>query len=64
VIDQLGEDGISLTEMVLDRERMRYTLTGNETGVFTVTEPWPISIDLPALTARRTAILNRVEATP
>jgi Uma2 family endonuclease len=64
VIDQLGEDEISLTEMILDRERMRYTLTGNETGVFTVTEPWPITIDLPALTARRTTILNRVEATP
>jgi Uma2 family endonuclease len=61
VIDQLGEDGISLTELVLEPERAAYRLNGVTTGVVTVTEPWPITIDLPALSARRAAILERIQ---
>lgn len=58
VIDQLGDE-ISLTELVLETEPARYALGGVTTGVVTVTEPWPITIDLPALTARRATILRR-----
>jgi Uma2 family endonuclease len=61
VIDQLGEDGISLTELVLEPERAAYRINGVTTSVVTVTEPWPITLDLPALTARRAAILERIQ---
>jgi Uma2 family endonuclease len=60
VIDQLGE-GISLTEFILEPERERYALAGETIEVFTVSEPWPITIDLPSLSARRAAILERTQ---
>jgi Uma2 family endonuclease len=60
VIDQL-KDEMSLTEMVLEPERQRYAFGVHTTGVFSVTEPWPITIDLPGLSARRADILKRVE---
>jgi Uma2 family endonuclease len=58
IVDQSRED-IQLTEMVLDRKRRRYVLGGSTTGVFSVTEPWPITIDLPALSKRRAHLLER-----
>lgn len=60
VIDQLRED-MSLTEMVLEPERQRYAFGVHTTEVYEVTEPWPITIDLPALSARRAAIRKRAE---
>ncbi|MFC0530195.1 Uma2 family endonuclease [Phytohabitans kaempferiae] len=58
IVDPLG-DKIALTEMVLERQRRRYALDGVTTGVFTTEQPYPITIDLPALTARRDAFLAR-----
>lgn len=58
VIDPLA-DKISLTEMVLDRQRRRYVLDGVTTDVFTTDLPYPITIDLPALTAERDAFPGR-----
>jgi Uma2 family endonuclease len=58
IVDQ-SKDDIQLTEMVLDRQRRRYLLGGSTTGVFSVTEPWPITIDLPGLSRRRAELLER-----
>lgn len=58
VVDQLRDD-MSLTEMVLEPDRQRYAYGTHTNEVFTVTQPWPITIDLPALSARRAAILAR-----
>jgi Uma2 family endonuclease len=60
VIDPLRED-ISLTEMVLEPEHRRYAYGRHTTGVFTVSEPWPITIDLPALRKQCAALLRRAE---
>lgn len=60
VIDQL-HDEISLTEMILEPDRQRYAIGTHTTGVYTVSEPWPITLDLPALSARRAAILKRAD---
>ena len=58
VIDPLT-DKISLTEMVLDRQRRRYLIEGVTTDMFTTDQPYPITVDLPGLTARRDAFLGR-----
>jgi len=58
VVDPLA-DKISLTEMVLDRQRRRYVIDGVTTDVFTTDKPYPITVDLPGLTARRDAFLGR-----
>jgi len=58
IVDQSRPD-IQLTEMVLDRPRRRYVLGGSTTGVFSVSEPWPVTIDLPALSRRRAEMLAR-----
>lgn len=58
VVDQLRED-MSLTEMVLEPDQRRYAFGVHTTQAFSVTEPWPITIDLPALSARRAAIQER-----
>lgn len=60
VIDQLGDEGASLTEMVLDHDRRAYSIASETVERFTVAEPWPITIDLPALSARRAANLERL----
>jgi hypothetical protein len=39
-----------------------YDLVSTSDKVFTTDEPYPITIDLPALTARRDAILKRARA--
>jgi Uma2 family endonuclease len=60
VIDPLS-DKISLAEHVLEpRPRpRRYTIARQTTDVFTTDRPYPITVDLPALTARRDAFLGR-----
>ncbi len=60
VVDQSRAD-ISLTEMVLDPARRRYGFGVHTTDVFAVTDPWPITIDLPMLSRRRTELLARAE---
>ncbi|MBO0870499.1 MAG: Uma2 family endonuclease [Micromonosporaceae bacterium] len=60
VVDQ-KHDRISLVEMVLDPGHEQYTTRGHTTGVFSVDVPWPITIDLPALSARRAALLERAK---
>jgi Uma2 family endonuclease len=62
IIDQKRDD-ISLTEMVLVPGRQPYAFGTHTTEVFSVTEPWPITIDLPALSRRRAALLERAEKT-
>jgi Uma2 family endonuclease len=61
VIDPLG-DKISLAEHVLEQKPRRYAIARQTTDVFTTDEPYPITIDLPALTARRDAFLARAKA--
>jgi Uma2 family endonuclease len=58
VIDPLG-DKISLAEHVLESNPRRYAIARQTTDVLTTEEPYPITIDLPALTARRDAFLAR-----
>lgn len=60
MIDQL-QDPIRLTTMVLDPATGSYVDEFSTTERFTTTEPWPIVLDLPALTARRRAILERAK---
>jgi Uma2 family endonuclease len=59
VVDQ-NRPEISLTEMVLGPSKRSYEITNHTTGVFSVDAPWPITIDLPQLSARRAAILERI----
>ncbi|BCB82204.1 Uma2 family endonuclease [Phytohabitans flavus] len=60
VIDPLG-DKISLAEHVLEPKPRRYAIARQTTDRFTTDEPYPITIDLPALTARRDAFLARAK---
>jgi len=61
VIDPLG-DRISLAEHVLEsKPQRRYAIARQITDVFTTDEPYRITIDLPALTARRDAFLARAK---
>ena len=59
VVDQ-NRPEISLTEMVLGPSKRSYEIAAHTTDVFSVDEPWPITIDLPRLSARRAAILDRI----
>jgi Uma2 family endonuclease len=58
VIDQ-NRPEMSLTEMTLGPSKS-YEITNHTTDVFSVEAPWPITIDLPRLSARRAAILERI----
>jgi Uma2 family endonuclease len=60
VIDPLG-DTISLTEMVLEEAPRQYAIARHTTDVFTTERPHPVILDLPALTARRAALVERVK---
>lgn len=62
VIDPLG-DKISLAEHVLEPRLRRYAIARQSTGVYTTDDPYPITIDLPALTARRETFPGRKKAT-
>ncbi|GAA4701758.1 Uma2 family endonuclease [Phytohabitans rumicis] len=60
VIDPLG-DKISLAEHVLEPKLRRYAIVRQTTDVFTTNEPYSITVDLPALTARRDELLARTK---
>jgi Uma2 family endonuclease len=55
VIDPLFEDGIVLTEF-RPGANGDYEQVGSSNGVFTTDVPYPVTIDLPALTARLRAL--------
>jgi Uma2 family endonuclease len=57
VIDPLHDDGIVLTEF---RPGVTgdYEIVGSTSQVFTTDVPYPVSIDVPALTARRKALIE------
>ena len=62
VVDPL-HDAITLTEFVPGADG-GYEIAGHTDGVFTTEDPYPVTIDLPALTARRKAMLARTRAEP
>ncbi|SBT53176.1 Uma2 family endonuclease [Micromonospora auratinigra] len=55
VVDPL-QDRIALTEYALGANR-EYEQVGNTEDLFVTETPWKVSVDLPALTARRAALL-------
>jgi Uma2 family endonuclease len=61
IVDPLAEAGIVLSEHRFSGGR-NYGLVTTTDKVFATEEPYPITIDLPALTARRDAILKRAHA--
>jgi Uma2 family endonuclease len=61
IVEPLNKDGIVLNEYRLG-DNGGYDLVSTTDKVFTTDEPYPITIDLPALTARRDAILKRARA--
>jgi Uma2 family endonuclease len=58
VIDPLFEDGIVLTEFQPDACG-EYEIVSSTDKVFVTDVPFPVTIDLPALTERRKAVLDR-----
>jgi Uma2 family endonuclease len=58
VVDALRAE-MSLTEWVLDEDRRDYKPRAHTTEMFETDDPWSITLDLPALTARRDALLKR-----
>lgn len=60
VIDPLFDGGMVLTRFRL-RDTGEYEVVGSTDKVFTTDEPYSVTIDLPALTARRKALLGRAE---
>jgi hypothetical protein len=51
---------IALAELVLDGERRQYRYRTHYTSeVFSTDLPWPVTVDLPALTTRRAQLLRR-----
>ncbi|HEX8628455.1 MAG TPA: Uma2 family endonuclease [Catenuloplanes sp.] len=57
VIDPLHER-MTLTEMVLGADG-EYAIAAHTDEVFTTERPWQVTLDLPALTARRAALAQR-----
>ena len=57
VIDPLHEP-MTLTEMLLSPQRPEYEFGVHTSDVFTTERPWKVTIDLPALAARRAALLK------
>ena len=57
VVDALHEK-MTLTEFLLDPDGS-YHPGAHTDEVFTTERPWKVTLDLPALTARRTTILER-----
>jgi hypothetical protein len=57
VIDPLFEDGIVLTEF-RPGENGDYVLVSSTNQIFTTDVPCPVTIDLPALTERRLAMMG------
>lgn len=58
VIDPLFETGMVLTQFQRG-DRDEYVMVTSTDRVFTTEVPYPVTIDLPALTARRKALLER-----
>ncbi|MFW6092319.1 MAG: Uma2 family endonuclease [Actinomycetota bacterium] len=51
---------IAVAELVLDEQTGQYAYrTHYTTDVFTAERPWPVTIDLPAMTARRARLLEQ-----
>jgi hypothetical protein len=51
---------VPLAELLLDEQSKTYRFaTHYTTEVFETTVPWPVRVDLPALTARRTRAMRR-----
>ena len=65
VVDPL-HGAITLTEFVRDHSTGQYDFGVHTADVFETDRPWPVRLDLPALTARRAALLERIHgpATP
>jgi Uma2 family endonuclease len=61
IVDPLYDEGIVLSEYRCSAGGV-YELVSTTDKVFTTEEPYPITIDLPALTTRRNAILERTRA--
>jgi Uma2 family endonuclease len=62
VIDPL-HDKMTLTELVL-APRGEYDFGVHTADVFSTDRPWPVTLDLPALTERRAELLARAEHRP
>ncbi len=60
VIDPLFDDGMVLTQFRLG-DTGDYDVVSSTDKVFTTEEPYRVTIDLPALTARRKALLEHAE---
>jgi hypothetical protein len=61
VIDPLFEDGMVLAQFRPD-DAGQDDMAGSTNQVFTTDVPCPVTIDLPALTARRRAMIERARA--
>jgi Uma2 family endonuclease len=57
VIDPFHEDGVVLAEFRLDADG-QYQLLTETAKIFSTDLPWPVTIDLPALTAQRQETLD------
>jgi hypothetical protein len=57
LIDQ-SQESMWLAALVLDPGSGRYRFGPTTTDAYAVADPWPISIDLPRLSARRAALLD------
>jgi hypothetical protein len=62
VIDALDRSGLVLTEFG-PGENGSYEILGSTDKVFTTEAPYPVTIDLPALTARCQAMLEHARPT-
>lgn len=62
VIDPLHADGIMLIDF-RHASNGDYEIVGSTTKVFDTEVPYPVRLDLPALTARRKALLERARPT-
>jgi Uma2 family endonuclease len=62
VIDPFFADGMVLTQYRMGAAG-EYEVVSNTSGVFSTDVPYPVTIDLPALTARWRAVLERAKST-
>ena len=63
VVDPLFEDGIVLTEFRIG-DHGEYEIVSSTNKIFTTDAPYPVSIDLPALTVRRNQLLDGARPAP
>lgn len=64
IVAKKGDPTISLAELVLDEGATDYRYaTHYTTEVFRTERPWPVEIDLPALSDRRARLLRRARPT-